>query len=163
MTVTELKCRGFRNLQDIKMEPCEEVNIIYGENAQGKTNLVEAIWLFSGMKSFRGAKDQELINHGQDFAKLELKYKNSVRENTAQITVTNKRQAVLNGVKLPGAPALIGKFSAVVFAPSFLSIIENGPTERRRFLDTAVCQLKPAMAGTVAEYARILFRRVSDR
>lgn len=161
MTVTELKCKNFRNIKDVTLCPSEEVNIIFGENAQGKTNLVEAIWLFSGMKSFRGAKDQELISHGQEFAKLELKYRNSVRENTAQITVTNKRQAVLNGVKLPGAPALIGKFSAVVFAPSFLSIIENGPAERRRFLDTAICQLKPAMAGTVAEYARILKQRNS--
>ena len=161
MIVTELKCRGFRNLQDITMAPCEEVNIIYGENAQGKTNLAEAIWLFGGMKSFRGAKDQELICHGKEFAKLELKFRNSLRENTAQITVSGKRSAVLNGVKLPGAPALIGKFSVVVFAPSFLSIIENGPAERRRFIDTAVCQLRPAMAAPVAEYARVLRQRNS--
>lgn len=161
MTVNELKCRGFRNLQNVTLTPCEEVNIIYGENAQGKTNLMEAIWLFSGMKSFRGAKDAELVSHGQEFAKLELSFTNSVRENTAEITVTNRRAAVLNGVKLPGAPALIGKFSAVVFAPSFLSIIENGPSERRRFLDTAVCQLRPAMAGPVAEYGRILKQRNS--
>lgn len=161
MTVTELKCRGFRNLEDVTLSPCGEVNIIYGENAQGKTNLAEAIWLFGGLKSFRGAKDSELIAHGKEFAKLELKFTNSVRENTAAITVSNKRSAVLNGVKLPGASALIGKFSVVVFAPSFLSIIENGPSERRRFMDTAVCQLRPAMAGPVAEYARVLRQRNS--
>ncbi len=161
MVVTELKCRNFRNLREVLLTPCEEVNIIYGENAQGKTNLAEAIWLFCGMKSFRGAKDAELINHGADFAKLELKFRNSARENRAELTVANKRSAALNGVKLPGAPALIGKFSAVVFAPSFLSIIENGPAERRRFLDTAVCQLKPSFAGVAAEYARLLKQRNS--
>ncbi len=161
MTVTELRCRDFRNLREIEVFPCEEVNIIFGENAQGKTNLVEAIWLFSGMKSFRGAKDAELICRGSDFAKLELRYNNSVRENRAELTITNKRAAALNGVKLSGAPALIGKFSAVVFAPSFLTIIENGPAERRRFIDTAVCQLRPACAGTVAEYGRLLKQRNS--
>ena len=148
-------------MEDITLAPCEGVNVVYGENAQGKTNVMEAIWLFSGMKSFRGAKDAELIAHGKEFAKLNLRFCNSVRENTAAITVTNKRAAELNGVKLPGAPSLIGKFSAVVFAPSFLSIIEDGPAERRRFADTAVCQLKPAYAGLLAEYNRVLKQRNS--
>ncbi len=161
MNVTELKCRNFRNLKNVVLEPCEEVNIIYGENAQGKTNLAEAVWLFGGMKSFRGAKDAELIAHGREFARLDMKFCSSVRENTAQLTVRGKREAVLNGVKLQSAAGLIGKFRAVVFAPSFLSIIENGPSERRRFLDTAVCQLRPALAGPVAEYARLLKQRNS--
>ncbi len=135
--------------------------MVYGENAQGKTNVMEAIWLFSGMKSFRGAKDAELITHGQEFARLNMKFCNSVRENTAVLTVTNKRAAELNGVKLPSAPSLIGKFCAVGFAPSFLSIIEDGPAERRKFIDTAICQLKPAYAGLLAEYNRVLKQRNS--
>ena len=161
MTVTELRCRNFRNLEDITLVPCDGVNVVYGENAQGKTNLMEAVWLFSGMKSFRGAKDAELISHGKEFAKLSLKFRTDARENTATLTVTNKRAAELNGVKLPSAPSLIGKFSAVVFAPSFLSIIEDGPAERRKFADTAVCQLKPAYAGLLAEYNRVLKQRNS--
>ena len=161
MTVTELRCRNFRNLEELTFRPCEGVNLICGENGQGKTNVMEAVWLFSGMKSFRGAKDAELICHGKDFAKLGLKFNNSVRQNAAAITITNKRAAELNGVRLPSAPALIGKFSAVVFAPSFLSIIESGPVERRRFIDTAVCQLKPAYAALLAEYNRILKQRNS--
>jgi DNA replication and repair protein RecF len=161
MKISELRCRRFRNLEDVTLCPCDGVNVVFGENAQGKTNLMEAVWLFSGMKSFRGAKDAELIAHGQEFAKLSLKFSDSRRENTAEITITNKRAAVFNGVKLPSAPSLIGKFSAVVFAPSFLSIIEDGPSERRRFLDTAVCQLKPAYAGALAEYTRVLRQRNS--
>ncbi len=161
MYVTELRCRGFRNLADIAIAPCEEMNIICGENAQGKTNLAEAIWMFGGMKSFRGAKDAELIAHGGSFAKLGMKFRNSVRENTAEITIEARRSAVLNGVKLPSAAGLIGKFSVVVFAPSFLSIIENGPGERRRFTDAAVCALRPAYAGVLTEYARVLKQRNS--
>ena len=161
MKISELRCRQFRNLEDLTLTPCDGVNVVFGENAQGKTNVMEAIWLFSGMKSFRGARDAELIAHGREFAKLNLKFSNSVRENTAAITITNKRNAELNGVKLPSAPALIGKFSAVVFAPSFLSIIEDGPAERRRFIDTAICQVKPACAGLLAEYNRVLKQRNS--
>ena len=161
MYVTELKCRNFRNLENVKLYPCEEVNVIHGENAQGKTNLIEAIWLFSGMRSFRGAKDAELVRHGSEFAKLELRFKTGSRENAAEITVTNKRSAVLNGVRLPSAPALIGRFRAVVFAPSFLSMVEDGPSERRKFIDTAVCQLQPAYAGLLAEYNRLLKQRNS--
>ena len=161
MKISELRCRHFRNLEDITLTPCEGVNVVYGENAQGKTNVMEAVWLFSGMKSFRGAKDAELIAYGQEFARLSLRFSNSVRENTAVLTVTNKREAELNGVKLPSAPSLIGKFSAVVFAPSFLSIIEEGPSERRKFIDTAICQLKPAYAGLLAEYNRVLKQRNS--
>ena len=161
MYVTGLKCRGFRNLENVTLTPSEEVNIIHGENAQGKTNLMEAIWLFSGMRSFRGAKDAELVRHGSEFAKLELTFRTQTRENAAEIAVTNKRNATLNGVKLQGAPSLIGKFRAVVFAPSFLSVVENGPAERRKFMDTAVCQLHPAYAGTLAEYNRLLKQRNS--
>ena len=60
MKIKSLKIKGFRNLEEINFEPCENVNVIYGENAQGKTNLIEAVWLFTGAKSFRGAKDSEL-------------------------------------------------------------------------------------------------------
>lgn len=161
MNVTELRLRDYRNLKNVTLRPSEEVNIIYGENAQGKTNLAEAIWMFSGMKSFRGAKDAELVRQGKEFAKLYMKFRTETREHTALMTVTNKRAAVLNGVSLPSAPSLIGTFRAVVFAPSFLSIIENGPAERRRFIDTAACQLRPAYAGVLAEYNRLLRQRNS--
>ena len=77
MKISELRCRRSRNLEDVTLCPCDGVNVVFGENAQGKTNLMEAVWLFSGMKSFRGAKDAELIAHGQEFAKLHLKFSDS--------------------------------------------------------------------------------------
>ena len=161
MIITEVGLKGFRNLSETVFEPHEEINIFYGENAQGKTNIAEAIWLFSGMKSFRGAKDNELIAYGGNSAKIYINYLNSIRENKAEINITNKRNAVLNGVKLQSAVSLIGKFSAVVFSPSFLSVVESGPAERRKFIDTAICQIKPSYAAVLAEYSKLLKQRNS--
>ncbi len=159
MKLNELRAKGFRNLAETVYEPGEGVNVIFGENAQGKTNLLEAIWLMSGLKSFRGAKDQELIAFGAPFAKLKATYENAVRENRAELTIADKKTAVLNGVKLGSAAGFLGKFSAVVFAPSFLSIVKSGPEERRRFLDASVCQLRPAAAASVTEFSRLLKQR----
>ena len=159
MRLNELRLKGFRNLAETVYTPGEGVNVIYGENAQGKTNLLEAIWLFSGMRSFRGAKDQELIAFGAPFAKLKADFTNETRENRAELTLADKKTVLLNGVKLGGAAGLLGKFSAVVFSPSFLSIVKSGPEERRRFLDASVCQLKPAYAGAVTEFSRLIKQR----
>lgn len=161
MTVEKLKVRGFRNLEDMTYEPDAGINIIYGENAQGKTNLLESIWLYSGLKSFRHAKDRELIGFGREFARTEMVFDSSFRKNTASITVKEKRTAVLNGVELKSCSSLIGKFSAVVFSPSFLSIVQSGPDERRKFLDCAVCQLNPSYASLLTEYSKIIKQRNS--
>ena len=161
MTVTEISCQNFRNLETCTLAPSEGVNIIYGENAQGKTNLLEGIWLFSGMKSFRGAKDAELIRFGCEYGRLKMAFTAHGRDQKAEITVAAKRRAKLNGVELPSCAGLIGKCRAVVFSPSFLSIVKNGPEERRRFIDAAVCQLKPAYANLLAEYNRLLKQRNS--
>ncbi len=161
MRITDLQLKNFRNVKELTLEPDAGINIIYGENAQGKTNILEAIWLFSGLKSFRGAKDTELINFDAESAKLKLGFQTSVRENKAEITVNGRRNASLNGVPLRSASELMGKFRAVVFAPSFLSIIQDGPGERRRFVDAAICQLKPGYASLLAEYNRVIKQRNS--
>ena len=161
MRVTLLELKGFRNIQELYLEPDAGINIIYGENAQGKTNILEGLWLFSGLKSFRGAKDSELINFNGDFAKLKTEFVTSHRSNKAEITVAPRRSAVLNGVRLESCSGLIGKFGAVVFAPSFLSIIKDGPAERRKFIDSAICQLKPRYASLLLEYNRLIKQRNS--
>lgn len=161
MKVNSLEIKGFRNIAEMKLEPDAGINIIYGENAQGKTNILEAIWLFSGLKSFRGAKDGELVGFDSDFARLKMCFETSLRTNRAEITVENRRSAVLNGVPLSSATGLLGRFSAVVFAPSFLSIIKEGPGERRKFTDAAICQLKPQYGALLADYNRLLKQRNS--
>lgn len=161
MIVRKLGLTGYRNLADLLFEPTEGVNIIYGENAQGKTNLLESIWLFSGLKSFRGSKDSELVGFGKPFARMELDFFAANREQNAVMTVQGSRKAVLNGVSLSSPAKLIGKCHAAVFSPAFLSLVQAGPAERRRFLDTALCQLRPAYAQALSQYTRALKQRNS--
>lgn len=161
MRINEIEVRGFRNLAALRLEPDPQINVIYGENAQGKTNFIEALWLFSGMKSFRGAKDAELVGFDSEFARVKLRFEDADREQTAAITVTDRRRAELNGVKLPSPTGLLGKFGAVVFSPAFLSIVQSGPAERRKFMDSALCRLYPAYAPVLASYGRLLKQRNS--
>ena len=159
MKLKKLELLNFRNLEPAVWEPDGEVNVIVGENAQGKTNLIEAIWMFSGMKSFRGARDAELVAFGRDHARLTAEFEDARRTQTAELKFTDRRRAFRNGIALASPAELLGVFGAVVFCPSFLSIVQSGPAERRRFTDSALCRLKPAYAVKMAEYARLLKQR----
>ena len=114
MTVTTLSLSGFRNIESMVFSPCNGVNIIYGDDAQGKTNLIEALWLFTGAKSFRGAKDVELVAFGKQRAALQLSFAADERDQTAAITVSNstgkKKEVLLNGVQKDSVGALMGRF-----------------------------------------------------
>ncbi len=160
MTVNSVKIKNFRNISDLNFTADNGVNVIYGENAQGKTNILESIWLFTGCKSFRGAKDNELIKFDEDFAKIGLNFSDNVREKKSEILISDKKKtASLNGVSLRSAAELIGSFYAVIFSPVHLSLIKDGPSARRKFLDTALCQLKPSYAEHLAGYKRALIQR----
>ena len=160
MTVDSVKINNFRNITDLTLSADEGVNVIYGENAQGKTNILESIWLFTGCKSFRGAKDAEFLKFGEDFAKINLKFKDNSREKQTEIIFSEKKKNVsLNGISLRSTAELIGSFYAVIFSPVHLSLIKDGPGERRKFLDTALCQLKPKYAEYLASYKKVLMHR----
>lgn len=163
MKVNRLGFRDYRNLKENELIPGPQVNVICGDNAQGKTNLLEAVWLFTGGRSFRGARDQELIAFSSRAgAVLALDFEAEEREQTAKITIgrgAKKRTAQLNGVDQPAASSLIGKFCAVVFSPDHLSLVKEGPSMRRKFLDAALCQRKPAYARLLSQYSRTLAQR----
>ena len=135
MNVRSLEVSNFRNIETLSFEPGEGVNVIYGENAQGKSNLLEAIWLFTGLRSFRGSKDRELIRFGEEQAGLDLVFDNDVREMTAGLTIGEKKKAVLGGVPQETVNRFMGEFLAIVFAPSNLELVRGGPSERRKFLN----------------------------
>lgn len=159
MKIDKIVFENFRNLKTGELVADSGINVIYGENAQGKTNLLEAIWMFSGAKSFRGAKDASLIKKQADFAKLSLDFTSNGRQQTAQLTIKNGRSAQLNGIKLKTISELAGNFKAVVFSPTHLSFIKDGPAERRRFLDMAICQLWPKYIPLYQEYMRAVTQR----
>lgn len=159
MRVLELKLQNYRNIKDIVINPCEEMNVICGENAQGKTNLLEAIWLFTGAKSFRGAKDSEFIKFGEQKAKVEIKFLSEGIEKEALIEIEDRRKAFLQGNALKTPSALAGNFNAIVFSPSDLSLLNDGPSVRRKFLDTAIGQLYPSYIEILRKYVRAVAQR----
>lgn len=159
MKVKRIAFENFRNLASGELAAHEGINVIYGDNAQGKTNLLEAIWMFSGARSFRGAKESSLIRKGAEFSRLEMDFSADGREQNAALLIQNRRQATLNGVKLKSAGELAGQFRAVVFSPAHLSLIKDGPAERRRFLDMAICQLWPKYVPVYQEYVRSIAQR----
>lgn len=161
MNIRSISLKNYRNIENVQFEPSDGINLIYGENAQGKTNIIEGTWLFTGCKSFRGSKDKELIKFGEDMSVNSVSYTAYGNIQDADIIIKEKRKAVYNGCELSSPVKMMGEFSAVVFSPSHLSLIKNGPSERRKFIDTALCQLKPSFAGFVTEYLRILKQRNS--
>lgn len=159
MIVTRITARQFRNLKDVDVSPVSGVNVFCGENAQGKTNLLEAVWLFCGGRSFRGAKDAQLIAFDETSAVIGAEFFAGQRDQKAQITISPRRTAVLNGVSLGSAAKLAGKFFSVVFSPAHLTLIKGSAGDRRRFLDAAYCQLRPAYASALLTYNHTLEQR----
>ncbi len=160
MNIQRLEYKNYRNLQFGVIIPDNGINIIYGRNAQGKTNLLEALWLFTGGRSFRGSKDADLVAHQSQRAEVNLCFFSEEREQTAQITIENsRRSAVLNGVSKKSATELIGKFCAVIFSPEHIALVREGPSLRRNFIDSALCQLKPGYAALLSRYNHTLIQR----
>ena len=146
-------------MKNICFSPGENVNVIYGENAQGKTNLIEAIWLFTGTRSFRKANDKELIAFGNKKCNLALDFYAAEREQTSEIVIEQHRKVTLNGVKYHSPLQTLGNFCAVVFSPVHLSLIQDGPQVRRDFIDNALCHIKSRYAAVLSDYKRAILQR----
>ncbi len=159
MKVKRLECKNFRNIENEILLPYEKMNVICGENAQGKTNFLEAIWLFTGAKSFRGAKDTEFLKIGSEKAVIGLEFISEEIEKQAKIEIKEKRNAFLNQNKLKSAHSLAGNFNAIIFSPTDLKIVGEGPSHRRKFLDTAIGQLYPAYIEILKNYSKAVIQR----
>lgn len=158
MKINNIEIQNFRNIENLKTD-FDDVNIIYGENAQGKTNLLEAVYLFTGSKSFRGVKDSQLVQFNKDFSKIKTDFYSNKREQYAEILIKNKRSATLNGIK-KSTPAMLGDdIKAVIFSPIHLSMVKEGPIERRKFIDNALYQLNSNYRNALKEYNRCLAQR----
>lgn len=160
MIITGLKFENFRNLENNHISFGDKMNVIVGDNGQGKTNLLECIWMFNGVRSFRGAKDRDLVQFGKNSAKIEIEFFSEERNQIARVEfVNNKREAYINEIKKPTPSHLLGKITSIVFSPEHLSLVKDGPNVRRRFIDSAICQVKPKYSVYLAKYNRILNQR----
>ncbi|MBR4073700.1 MAG: DNA replication/repair protein RecF [Clostridia bacterium] len=159
MKIIRLECRNYRNIVNTEIFPDEGMNVICGENAQGKTNLIEAIWLFSGAKSFRNTKDSQPVRFGEKKAVCRLDFISGGIENNAEMEFSEKRTALLNGKVLSNPSRLAGEFNAIVFSPVDLGLVKEGPAVRRRFLDIAIGQLYPNYINILQDYMRAVKQR----
>ena len=157
MIVKGLELDFFRNYVHLSADFDPRVNLIYGENAQGKTNLLEAIAYLSAARSHRARYDREMIMLGVDSAFLKGEVNSRERDFTleAKLLRGRGRQLYSNGVRLKTAGELAGVLTTVLFCPEDLSLIRAGGAERRRFLDSAICQLRPRYAQALSEYNRL--------
>lgn len=163
MVINSLKVHGYKNLNNVNIALDPRMNIVCGENAQGKTNLIEAVWLCSGCRSFRGTRDKDFIGFDKDSAAVELKFTDSVR--TQEICFSVKKGAVkeklvtLNGIKLPLLSKLFGSFRCVVFTPEDLNLTKGSPDNRRSFTDLSIAQIKPSYINALNKYNSVLSQR----
>ena len=163
MILEKIEYENYRNLKKGVFYPDKEINVIYGDNAQGKTNLIEAIWLFTGKKSFRGTKDNQLINIDSDnqTAVLKTEFFSAGRKQKGEIIITNKRLASVNDINLSSASGLSEKFTAVLFSPTDMDLIKGGPILRRKFLDDAISTVRPKYNKILTAYNRAVMQRNS--
>ena len=159
MYMKKVKLENFRNYDNLEVEFKKDFNLIYGNNAQGKTNILEAIYLSAIGKSFQTNKDSEMIKIGKEKAKVEIEYKTKDREGKITVEIADKKTFFINGIKQKKISDIIGKINIVLFYPDNIDIIKGGPAERRRFLDIMISQLKPNYIHILNKYLKTLDQR----
>lgn len=161
MLVKSLELKNFRNYKSLHMEFDSGTNILYGDNAQGKTNILEAVYLSGTTKSHKSSKDREMIR----FEKEESHIRTIVEKNDMEYRIDmhlkkNKTKGIaINGVPIKKAADLFGIVNFVFFSPEDLNILKNGPAERRRFLNLELCQLSKMYIYNLANYNKVLKQR----
>lgn len=159
MWIKNIKIKNFRNYEQEEIKLEKNINIFYGKNAQGKTNIIEAIFLCSLGKSFRAKKDNEMIKLNEQNAIVEIEYEKSDRDGKIKIEIGNKKNIYLNGIKIKKLSELLGNLNIVIFTPDDIGILKGGPQNRRRFLDIMISQLRPNYMHVLNLYLKTIEQR----
>ena len=159
MWIEDLKISNFRNYANQEIKLNKNLNIFYGENAQGKTNIIESIFLASIGKSFRSKKDSELIKFGENLARIEIVFHKSDRDGNIEIGISNKKNININKIKIKKLSDLLGNINTVIFTPDDINILKGGPQNRRKFLDIMISQLRPNYMHIYNLYKKALDER----
>ena len=159
MYINKIKLQNFRNYNEQEINLNKSINVFYGDTAQGKTNILEAIFLCTFGKSFRTNKEKELIKLGKDNANVIIEYEKKDRDGKISISISDKKQILVNGIKIKKLSELLGNINIVIFTPDDINILKGGPALRRRFLDMMIGQLKPNYVYTLNMYIKTLEQR----
>ena len=159
MWIKKIKIKNFRNYESEEINLEKNINIFYGQNAQGKTNIIESIFLCSLGKSFRTKKDKEMIKLNEQNTVVEVEYEKSDRDGKIKIEIGNKKNIYLNGIKIKKLSELLGNLNIVIFTPDDINILKGGPQNRRRFLDIMISQLRPNYMHILNLYIKTMEQR----
>lgn len=160
MVLKKFKAKNFRNIEECDIEFSDGINLLYGNNAQGKTNAIEGIYLFARGKSFRGAEDKELVKFGSEGFSISIDYETQNGEESLEYNLFGKeRRRNKNGYKIDKVKEMIGSFKAVLFCPDDLYLVKEGPENRRAFLNVAISQCYDVYLNYYGNYKKALENR----
>lgn len=161
MIIQSIELNNFRNYENLQISFDEGTNILFGDNAQGKTNILEAAYLSGTTKSHKGSKDKEMIRFGTNEAHLRTMVLKKGKQYQIDMHLKNNRSKgiAVNKIPMKKASELFGILNIVFFSPEDLNIIKNGPSERRHFLDAELCQLDKIYLSDLSNYNKILNQR----
>ncbi len=161
MVIESIELKNYRNYDELHMDFNQGTNILYGDNAQGKTNILEAIYVCCTTKSHRGSKDREMIQFERDESHIKL----NIRKNDVPYRIdmhlkkSRAKGVAINGIPIKKASELFGIVNVVFFSPEDLNLIKNGPAERRRFVDLELCQLNKLYVHALVQYNKVIAQR----
>ena len=159
MEINKLVLRDFRNYDLQEIEFNSNINVFFGNNAQGKTNIIEAIFLCSYGKSFRARKDEDLIKFEKNQAIIELYFSKVDRNTKIKVNIRDKKVFFINNVKQEKISDIVGKLNVVIFTPDDINIIKGEPDKRRRFIDMMISSLRPNYIHLLNNYKKVLEER----
>ena len=161
MYIESLELKNYRNYKNLDLSFDEKTNLLYGDNAQGKTNILESLYVCATTKSHRGSKDKELINFDDDESHIRVKFKKNNLPYVIDMHLkkNHTKGIAINGVVIKKASELFGKINVICFSPEDLTIIKEGPAERRRFINLELCQLNSLYVHSLINYNKILIQK----
>ena len=159
MYIKSIKLNNFRNYSNQEIQLDKEINIFFGDNAQGKTNVLESIFLCAIGKSFRAKKEKELIKIDEEKATVEIEFEKIDRDGKIKIELTNKKDVFINGIKKNKVSEILGNINIVMFSPDDIEILKSGPAKRRRFLNILISQLRPQYVYYLNMYIKTIEQR----
>lgn len=163
MYIKDIELHKFRNYSDIKVSFDDKINLFLGDNAQGKTNLLEGIYLNALGRSFRVSRDKELIKFGEDYCRIKSSFISFGDERMTEIVIRRdgKKGIKADGIRIVKASELLDRLFIIVFSPEDLKIVKEDPEKRRRFIDSELCQIRVGYLSDLNEYRRVLRQRNS--
>ena len=159
MYIDKIKLNNFRNYSEQEIVLDKNINILYGNNAQGKTNIIESIYLCAIGKSYRTNKDKEIIKLNEPYSKVEINFNKKDRDGKIKVEISDKKIISINDIKAKKMSEVLGNINIVLFNPDDINIFKEGPSKRRRILDVMISQLRPAYVYNLNMYLKTLEQR----